>query len=276
MWNNAKIAEYAFLYIFVGSIAVMCNIIVMIVQLKNRQSLSNSFSIMILASGDVIFSCGLISSAFDRFLAIKYYVWYFNNQASNVKRHLTCGLIIFIFALCSLSCMIFTTDLTKPVSPLCFPSDIFNVYQATYHYCLNATVGFLSSIVIFSSISAFVKIRRKNSVSPINFHNNNNNNNTDLSSHSQNNSWSKDFHLTLSMLIIGSMEIFLVVTPNLLLATLAYQFYDQKLSTLKAINFSAGLLIGFRSMMSLPVHLAVNKDFRDDFFKCVGIYHSAN
>uniref|UniRef100_A0A915L580 G-protein coupled receptors family 1 profile domain-containing protein n=1 Tax=Romanomermis culicivorax TaxID=13658 RepID=A0A915L580_ROMCU len=71
---------------------------------------------------------------------------------------------------------------------------------------------------------------------------------------------SKELRLSITMLVIGILDMVLVVMPHVLMTVIKMGNYRG--DTASYLNYAAGFLIGFRCLVSIFVYFGFNTDFR--------------
>jgi len=93
-------------------------------------------------SGTRIQCLSMLAIAIDRFLAVKYYKWYFKNHMKHkTKKDWAFGSGILVFALVSISIVTSTIQFDKQVSVMCYLNEILTIYHIIYHYSFIVITG---------------------------------------------------------------------------------------------------------------------------------------
>lgn len=193
--------------------------------------------------GNQISSVMFLLTGVERFLAIKYYDWYYLKWSNKTAWLATSSAYLYCIVSWSSAVVISASyDASYTISILCTVPAITNTNYTSYNYCISivggtvAVAGSLVAMVLFTK----KKIRVKST--------------SDVSTTTKNHV-RKQWNLTRLTLCLATLDLGLVVTPTFLSLVVS----NDTTSTMRSWSLQ---MLCLRSFLNLIVYLFANSDFR--------------
>lgn len=201
----------------------------------------------IIVIGNQISGVMFLFIGLERFLAVLYFDWYYNNWSNKLGWLFTgCA-----YALCFISiCMAFVASYLQPHIPLvnrhCGPGPAVGTVYIIYHYFLPVTSG---SIAVWATIMATISFWiRRHRVTP-----------EASITEQMKNHLKKQWNTTVTMCLLSILDLMVNVIPNfLLILTSGFRL----IPNMPSFAGWAIQIIGVRGCLNFFIYLLVNHEFR--------------